>query len=111
MKIHADELYKKIKTGLPKDEIVIDVREDDEWQEGHIPGAQHIPVDNILSQAKKYVGDLKGYSKVYVHCMGGGRAGRACTALKEAGMANAVHVAESGMKHWTEKGYPVEKGK
>jgi capsid protein len=43
MKIHADELYKKIKTGLPKDEIVIDVREDDEWQEGHIPGAQHIP--------------------------------------------------------------------
>ena len=100
-----DELFQLHKSGLKAGEIILDVRDDDEYREGHVPGAINIPVDAI---GQRFV-ELKKFTKIYVHCGGGGRAGRATEALIKNGISNVVHICNSGMRSWLEKGYTIEK--
>ena len=100
-----DQLYQRVKQGLNKNELVLDVRDADEYAEGHVQGSRNIPHDVVAEHA----GELKGYEKIYVHCGGGGRAGRAVEALEKAGLGNLVHIAESGMRSWVQAGWPTEK--
>lgn len=104
-KIHTDELYIRYKKGLSTEELILDVREPEEFAEGHIPGARNVPVERVGALAN----ELRAYKTVYVHCLGGGRAGRACQTLQDSGLTQAVHVADSGMRNWVQSGYPVEK--
>src|SRR2546428_12045351 len=60
---------------------VLDVREDDEWQAGHIAGAQHIP----LGQLGERVGELPKGSRIVAVCRSGGRSGTAGRGLKQRG--------------------------
>ena len=58
---------------------LLDVRTLEEWQEGHIEYALHIPLDELLR------GEMEGLiptKKIYVHCRSGGRAGTATAYLK-----------------------------
>ena len=49
--------------------ILLDVREDDEWQRGHAPGAQHIPMGDVPAR----IGEVDTEAKLFVVCHAGGR--------------------------------------
>ena len=90
---------------LGKNELILDVRNPDEFAAGHIKGAKNIPVTVVAQSAQ----ELKGFEKVYIHCKRGGRANTAFEALKAQGLTNLVCLKEAGMDLWIENGYPVEK--
>jgi rhodanese-related sulfurtransferase len=75
---------------------VLDVRTDQEWQGGHIPGATHIPVDDIKRRLSEVARDGR---KMYVICAGGGRSAAAADYLANRGYLN-VHNVEGGMGAW-----------
>jgi len=64
--------------------ILVDVREQDEWDEKHFVSAVHIPV-STLQQDISAVKDLDKSKRLYTHCRAGGRATKMANMLKENG--------------------------
>src|SRR5437899_1907550 len=95
--------FHKVHDKLGAKEIILDVRNPDEYAQGHIPGSKNIP----LPQIGNHVKELQEYSKVYIHCKRGGRAKTAYEALSNAGLKNLVCIHDAGMDLWMEKGFPV----
>ncbi|MDQ3304874.1 MAG: rhodanese-like domain-containing protein [Actinomycetota bacterium] len=83
---------------------VLDVRQPDEYEDGHVPGAHLIPLDQLSTRHTEVPTDRE----VYVVCGSGGRSAAATEALNGAGY-RAVNVA-GGTKGWIEAGNPVETG-
>jgi rhodanese-related sulfurtransferase len=83
--ISASELATIIERGG----IVIDVREPDEYSEGHAPGAVSIPLATVPDSLEAF----RNPSPVYVICQSGGRSMRACEFLHDAGITNVINVA------------------
>jgi rhodanese-related sulfurtransferase len=81
--------------------ILLDVREDDEWQRGHAPGAVHIPMGQIPDR----IGEIDSTAALYVVCQGGGRSQRVSQYLAQNGYA-PVNVS-GGMLAWAGAGRPV----
>ncbi|MFZ3008961.1 MAG: rhodanese-like domain-containing protein [Minisyncoccia bacterium] len=79
--------------------VLIDVREKDEWDAGHIEGAMHIPLGSLNAETVK---DLSKDSKIYAYCRSGGRAGRAAQTLQNIGYKNAENMG--GVIEWQENG-------
>ncbi len=86
---------------VPDGAWLLDVREDDEWQAGHAPGATHIPLGQLGTRAA----EVPKTETVYVICRSGGRSARAAFALVGAGW-DAVNVA-GGMQDWAAAGKPM----
>lgn len=87
---------------LPAGLIVLDVREDHEWAEGHIPGAVHIPLGELLERK----GELDSQAQTLVVCHVGGRSARA-TAYLVANGHPAVNL-DGGMVAWENARRPTE---
>lgn len=98
--IDVAELAAQRSQGCP----VLDVREPDEYTEGHVPGAQHIPLGEVPDRMAEVPAD----GPVYVVCKGGGRSRRAAELLRANGV-DAVNVA-GGTMAWMEAGQPVATG-
>lgn len=81
--------------------ILLDVREDDEWQLGHAPGAVHIPLSDIPAR----IDELDPDAQLYVVCRQGGRSLEAVKYLNRIGF-EAVNV-EGGMVAWQRLGRPL----
>jgi rhodanese-related sulfurtransferase len=81
--------------------ILLDVREDDEWQRGHAPGALHIPMGQIPAR----IDEIDSAATLYVVCQGGGRSQRVAQYLAQNGFA-PVNVS-GGMLAWAGAGRPV----
>ena len=81
--------------------VLLDVREDDEWQRGHAPGAQHIPMGQVPSRLSEIDAD----AKLFVVCQVGGRSQRVAQYLAGNGYA-PVNVS-GGMLAWAAAGRPV----
>jgi rhodanese-related sulfurtransferase len=90
---------------LGKNEIILDVRNPDEYEDAHIKGALNVPVTEVT----QHVDELKKYDQIYIHCKRGGRAKMAYESLQSAGMDNLVCVHDAGMEKWIESGFPTEK--
>ncbi|MBB5922877.1 rhodanese-related sulfurtransferase [Actinoalloteichus hoggarensis] len=87
---------------LPNPDVVLlDVREDDEWQAGHAPDALHIPLGELGAR----LGELPTDHDVFVVCRSGGRSARATAYLNQNGW-DAVNV-DGGMKAWAAAGRSV----
>jgi rhodanese-related sulfurtransferase len=85
---------------------LIDVRTPDEFQAGHIEGAQNI---NIASpQFGNETGKLNKAEPVYVYCAVGGRSAKAASALKEQGFLQVYDLA-GGITAWKSSGKKVVK--
>ena len=87
---------------LPADAVLLDVREDDEWNAGHAPGAIHIPMGDVAQR----LDDLPDASPLYVVCRMGGRSARVTEYLNAVGW-DAVNVAQ-GMIAWERAGRGLE---
>jgi rhodanese-related sulfurtransferase len=81
--------------------VLIDVREQDEWDAGHAPSAQFLP----LSALQERFGELPAGTPLLVICHSGMRSARACDFLSENGydVTNVV----GGMSAWAAAGGPV----
>lgn len=84
---------------------LIDVRELDEWQEVHIPGALHVPKNDISLRIESYVDDKT--LPIYLHCRGGVRSLYAAQCLLDLGYQE-VYSIDGGIMEWAMFGYPVE---
>jgi rhodanese-related sulfurtransferase len=87
---------------LPADATLLDVREQDEWDAGHAPGAVHIPLPELAER----LGEVPDGEPLYVVCRSGGRSARATQFLNVQGW-DAVNV-QGGMTAWAATGRPVE---
>jgi rhodanese-related sulfurtransferase len=83
---------------------VIDVRETDEYTDGHVPGAIHIALGTVPDRVDAFAGE----PTPYVVCKSGGRSMRACEFLAEQGVT-AINVA-GGTMAWTMSGRDVVTG-
>jgi rhodanese-related sulfurtransferase len=90
---------------LGKNDVILDVRNPDEFQAGHIKGALNFPLPEVTRHAE----ELKKYDHVYIHCKRGGRAKTAFESLKDEGLTNLICIYDAGMDLWIESGYPVDK--
>ena len=97
--VHAREL---IETGDP---LILDVREQDEWDEGHIPGAVHIPRGNLESRIESAAADRA--RSIVVYCAAGNRSAFAAKTLEELGYEDVVSLA-GGFTDWKRNGFPLE---
>jgi rhodanese-related sulfurtransferase len=84
--------------------ILIDVREQWEWEQQRIAGAVLIP----LAEVPERLGEIPDDRDVYLHCRGGGRSGRAVEFLHEHGRPRAINLA-GGIEGWEEAGLPIER--
>ena len=82
--------------------LFVDVRELDEWQEGHIPGAIHLPRNNLESRAETLIPDKN--RELVVYCASGTRSVFAAATLRELGYENLTHFP-GGFVEWKRSGY------
>lgn len=92
--ISTAELDEQLKKGVKLN--LIDVREPDEWQEGHIKEARLIPLSEFQARAHE-VHDVEG--DVVFICRSGGRSGRVCEFLSMQGFE--VTNVTGGMLAWS----------
>lgn len=84
--------------------LLIDVREDHEWQRGRIEGAQHLARGILERDIEARVPDKA--APVVLYCGGGYRSALAADAMQKMGYTNVRSLA-GGWREWTEKGLPV----
>jgi glyoxylase-like metal-dependent hydrolase (beta-lactamase superfamily II)/rhodanese-related sulfurtransferase len=83
---------------------ILDVRERDEWERGHIPGSVHEPWHDIDSVPE----GIDAGKPVAAICMSGQRSAVAASLLKRAGVEHVLHVADGGVGTWQREGHPIE---
>ncbi len=97
-------MYAQIPTAdaaaVPADAALLDVREQDEWDAGHVDGALHIPIGEVVAR----IGELPE-GKLYVLCRVGGRSAQVVQYLVQQGH-EAVNV-DGGMLSWDGAGRPM----
>lgn len=81
--------------------FLLDVREDDEWQAGHIDGALHIPMGHLLERVHEVPSD----SHVVAICRAGTRSAQVTAYLLEQG--RSVRNLDGGMQAWAAAGRPM----
>jgi rhodanese-related sulfurtransferase/glyoxylase-like metal-dependent hydrolase (beta-lactamase superfamily II) len=101
--IDPDELAER----LDGDElVVVDVRDEDEFAEAHIPGSIHLPYGEVLDRQDELPRDRA----IAAICSGGKRSGLAASILQREGFEQVVHVANGGVGTWRRSGRPISRG-
>jgi rhodanese-related sulfurtransferase len=99
--ISPQDAAAKLKSG---EAVMIDVRDKDEWDVGHIPDAIHLSRGTIELDIEEKVPDLN--AMVICHCGGGGRSALAAENLQKMGYKN-VRAMAGGLKAWKAAGLPT----
>ncbi|PYE45431.1 rhodanese-like domain-containing protein [Paenibacillus barcinonensis] len=92
--ITPQEVAAQLKQG--KQLFLLDVREDAEWVEGHVQGAKHIPLGQLMER----VTELPVSQEIIVMCRSGNRSGLACELLHEKGFP--IVNMTGGLGSWTD---------
>lgn len=82
--------------------VLVDVREDGEWQSGHIPGAIHLPLSRFAEGSAR----LPKGKRIVLYCLSGARSARALGECAKLGLPVDDHVA-GGISAWRRAGLPV----
>ncbi len=89
-----------------QDALLVDVREDSEYREGHVSGSLHIPLGSLDRRADELA---KHRDKpIIVGCRSGHRSARGCAILRKHGFEN-VYNLKGGMMAWQNAGMPLSK--
>jgi rhodanese-related sulfurtransferase len=86
--------------------LLVDVREDNEWAKGHLPGAVHLGKGIIERDIEQRAPDTN--AKIILYCGGGFRSALAADNLQKMGYTN-VESMDGGWKGWVEAGLPTAK--
>ncbi|MDH5580607.1 MAG: rhodanese-like domain-containing protein [Bdellovibrionales bacterium] len=103
--INVDQLMAKI---TEKEKFhLIDVREQDEWNESHIEGASLIPKSTLPAGLNQFPSDLD--ATIILQCRSGKRSLDVGLMLLNEGYTDLYNL-EGGILAWKEKGYPITQG-
>ena len=84
---------------------LLDVREQGEWDAGHIPGSVHRPYHDIRALPEEVDAD----GSVAVICASGQRSAVGASLLQRFGVRDVIHVVDGGVPRWQREGWPVER--
>jgi len=101
--IDPEELARR--AGGEEPPLILDVRNNAEYSDEHIPGSLHIPYGEIAER----VDEIPRDRTVAAICRGGKRSGLAASILRREGFEEVVHVGQ-GVGTWRDGGHPVESG-
>ena len=90
---------------LPAGAVLLDVRNEDEWEAGHIDGAVHVPMSSLQHQLQYEPGPLTPDVPIVVVCKVGHRAAHVTAWLNQQGF-DATNL-DGGMVAWQEAGRPM----
>ena len=99
----VDEVKKRLERG--ESLTIIDVREESEWEQGHVPGAIHLGKGIIERDIERMFPDAD--AELILYCGGGFRSALAADNLTRMGYRNAISM-DGGMRGWREAGLDVE---
>jgi molybdopterin/thiamine biosynthesis adenylyltransferase/rhodanese-related sulfurtransferase len=85
--------------------VFVDVREREEWEEGAVPGAVHVPRGQLESRIEGLVPDRA--TELVLYCAGGSRSAFAAKSLGDLGYENVSSLI-GGFTDWKRNGYPIE---
>jgi hydroxyacylglutathione hydrolase len=97
-------LSERVAGGAPP--LILDVRDDDEYADAHIPGSTHVP----YAELPERLGELPLDRPLAVICSSGRRSGLAASLLQREGFDQVIHVGQGGVGTWRAHGHPVEEG-
>lgn len=83
-------------------QLVVDVRDPQEYLAGHVPGARLMPLESLAA----HVAELPKDRPVYVVCQKGGRSSEAAALMTKAGVD--ARSAAGGTEGWAQSGRPIE---
>jgi len=86
--------------------VLVDVREESEFEKDHLPGAIHLGKGIIERDIEARVPDLN--AEIVLYCGGGFRSALAADNLQKMGYKNVLSM-DGGIRDWREKGYPLTK--
>jgi rhodanese-related sulfurtransferase len=100
--------YHDIKRRLDSREklTLVDVREDNEWARGHLPGAVHLGKGIIERDIEETFPDKD--AALVLYCGGGFRSALVADNLQKMGYTNVISM-DGGWRGWNTAGYPIEK--
>jgi rhodanese-related sulfurtransferase len=85
---------------------LVDVREESEWANGHLPGALHLSKGTIERDIESTIADQ--HAEIVLYCGGGFRSALSADSLQNMGYTNVASM-DGGWRGWTEAGLPIEK--
>ena len=100
--------FREVKQRLDAGETLklVDVREDNEWARGHLPGAIHLGKGVIERDIETAIPDKT--LPLVLYCRGGFRSALAADNLQKMGYENVISM-DGGWRSWSEAGFPTEK--
>jgi rhodanese-related sulfurtransferase len=101
--ISAEEAQKQVANG---DAVLIDVREESDWDEGRAAGARHLSRGVIELEIEEQIPDVS--RPIICYCGGGSRSALAAESLQKMGYTN-VRSLSGGMRAWKEAGLPISR--
>ena len=97
-----EEVKKKFDSG--ESVVLVDIREDNEWDRGHIVGAIHLGKGIIERDIEHHIPDLN--TEIILYCGGGFRSALATDNLEKMGYTNVVSM-DGGWRRWNELEFPI----
>ena len=85
------------------------MRDEDEWEESHVPGSIHIPFHELRDGVPAEL--VNGGKPLAVVCSAGNRSSIAASLLKRAGLDGVEHVADGGVEDLRNEGIELVEGK
>jgi molybdopterin/thiamine biosynthesis adenylyltransferase/rhodanese-related sulfurtransferase len=104
--VDPSEVNSAVSNGNGSRPVLIDVRESEEWDAGHIPGAKHVPRGHLESRIEGAVRDRS--QDIVIYCASGNRSALAAHTLKELLGYENVSSMTGGITLWKDRGYDVE---
>jgi rhodanese-related sulfurtransferase len=101
--ISATEARKQAEAG---EAVLIDVREESDWREGHAEGATHLSRGVIELEIEEQIPDVT--ESIICYCGGGSRSALVAESLQKMGYEN-VRSLSGGLRAWKEAGLPTER--
>ena len=100
--------FREVKRRLDSREklTLVDVREDNEWARGHLPGAVHLGKGIIERDVEETFPDRD--APLVLYCGGGFRSALVADSLQKMGYTNVISM-DGGWRGWSAAGYPTEK--
>jgi molybdopterin/thiamine biosynthesis adenylyltransferase/rhodanese-related sulfurtransferase len=93
--------------GSAPDYVIVDVREQGEWEQGHIPGAVHVPRGHLESRIERAAPDRS--QRVILYCATGQRSALAANTMEKLMGYEDVASMNGGFVLWKDRGYPFDR--